>query len=689
MRHRTASVLLALCLGLGPAEAMADELPIWPWSDTPPPGEPQRFEVIEGEVHNRFYRWGPVAAHALATSGERPRLIVAFPAGNEGVALWFSADAGPVGLELEDALSPAVDEKGAERAWGVFGTLRIDQPSLTLDRAVAGSIRSIRDVMHGVELAAEQSPEVFHEGACIWIMRPLLDGRMSIVQLRPLDGAGCRLDGSGGFRCDAAPDAEQLRLMYTVLGQAEPLSPIPPERILREGVEADPRDLESLAFLTYEEKLLAGSWRFLTYFGRDTLLSVAMLMPAVRSEVTEAGLRSVLTRLDPDGDVAHEEDIGDWAALRHAEDAGGPVGLSPEQLGAPIHDYKMVDDDFLLAPVAAAYLLDDAAGPERGPAFLGEDCGGRTCGAALLRNLLRVVELAGPFGDDPVFDNLIALREGEETGEWRDSTVGLGGGRVPYNVNGVLVPAALRAAARLLDAPGLWGDTATANRARELAVVWDGAADLFTVTVPERAARRRIEARCAAAGLDSASALASVDGPLRFPALSLDARGRPLPVMHSDDGFDLLFGEPPEERLLGIAGRIERPFPAGLRTDVGILVANASLAADGDLRALFTPDHYHGEVVWSWQQALLAAGLRRQLARTDLGEEVRHELERAQATLWTVIEATDDRRRAELWSWRVEEGRIVDVPFGQGGTHRSESNAVQLWSTVYIGVRPP
>ena len=37
------------------------------------------------------------------------------------------------------------------------------------------------------------------------------------------------------------------------------------------------------------------------------------------------------------------------------------------ELGAPIHDYKMIDDNFLLAPVAAAYLLDDPDGAARAP----------------------------------------------------------------------------------------------------------------------------------------------------------------------------------------------------------------------------------------------------------------------------------------------------------------------------------
>ena len=48
-----------------------------------------RFSAPEGRVLNEFYRQGPVAAHLVLTSGATPRLVVAFPAGNSGAAVWF------------------------------------------------------------------------------------------------------------------------------------------------------------------------------------------------------------------------------------------------------------------------------------------------------------------------------------------------------------------------------------------------------------------------------------------------------------------------------------------------------------------------------------------------------------------------------------------------------------------------
>ena len=110
-----------------------------------------------------------------------------------------------------------------------------------------------------------------------------------------------------------------------------------------------------LTFLSYKEKFLAGSWRFNTYFGRDTLMSVRLLMPVLAPEAVEAGLGAVLTRLSPKGEVAHEEDIGEFAILDHLRASG-------EKSDAPAFNYNMIDGNFMLAPVAAQWLLDDARG---------------------------------------------------------------------------------------------------------------------------------------------------------------------------------------------------------------------------------------------------------------------------------------------------------------------------------------
>jgi hypothetical protein len=94
-------------------------------------------------------------------------------------------------------------------------------------------------------------------------------------------------------------------------------------------------------------------------------------------------------------------------------------------------------------------------------------------------------------------------------------------------------------------------------------------------------------------------------------------------------------------------------------------------------------------VIWSWQQAMLAAGLERQLARADLPAPVRAALLQAKRALWAVIHASHEASTWELWTSAIEGGQFRLVPFGSAGQgHQSESNAVQLWSTVYLAVRP-
>jgi hypothetical protein len=176
--------------------------------------------------------------------------------------------------------------------------------------------------------------------------------------------------------------------------------------------------------------------------------------------------------------------------------------------------------------------------------------------------------------------------------------------------------------------------------------------------------------------------------PLTYHAIALDARGRPVPILNSDEGFALLFAHPDAAALETYIRALMRPFPAGLMTDIGLLVANPALASR-EVQARFTPAAYHGAVVWSWQQALLAAGLERQLARRDLPPATRTVLKDAQAKLWRAIEATQATRSSELWSWAFQGGKYVVVPFGAGKADVDESNAAQLWSTVYLAVRPP
>jgi hypothetical protein len=177
------------------------------------------------------------------------------------------------------------------------------------------------------------------------------------------------------------------------------------------------------------------------------------------------------------------------------------------------------------------------------------------------------------------------------------------------------------------------------------------------------------------------------DSPLAFHALSLDEQGAPIPILHSDEGFRLLLTDPAPDELIRSVAAIMRPFPAGLMTDAGLVVANPALASV-DLQREFTRFAYHGTVVWSWQQALLAAGIERQLQRADLPVRTRAQLQQSRKELWAVINRSQALRTSELWSWSYANGQFRIEPFGRPGADADESNAAQLWSTVFLGLTP-
>lgn len=595
------------------------------------------LEIVEGRALNRLYRQGRVAAHLLASPG---RLLVAFPAGNAGAALFLSP-ANQLAVR-----GPITSVEGPDGMRGIAAHIVADSETLCIERALLGSLRGVR----GHAAAEALAPDISSHADSVVLRRTMRDGHRVEVTLWPEQGTvveGARFGARG-----------PIAFLLQACTDEPPLSPIPIDALLASGVNADRRDLEALAFLAYEQKLLAGSWRFLSYFGRDTLLTLQLLMKVASERLIEAGLGAVLARLGPSGEVAHEEAIGEWPAL------------SGE---APL-DHGMVDDDFLLAPVLASYLCERA--PQRSRELLAQHTPeGASFAEMVERNLELVVARASPYADSGA---LVAVRS--KVGQWRDSLEGLGGGRFPYDVNVVLVPAALRAAARL---GPLLGRATLAGEAARLLGAWRDVGEHFEVELAQGEAQERLDAFCAERGFERTL----LDGPLGFPALALDDAGAPIPILHSDESFALIFDQPPAEPLVGSVERMLRPFPVGLWTPIGLVAANPAYAADAELRGLFTERHYHGTVVWSWQQALVALGLDRQLARRDLPHPVHARLRAARATLAESLVATRALAHSELWTFAVEDERMRLVPFGQAQGHADESNVVQLWSTVRLALQ--
>jgi len=658
-------------------------------AETPTQPEPELdFEVREGLNINRFVRDGQVAAHLVLRSGTDPRVLVAFPAGNSGVGLWFSHLTQAANWEVNGKPQPVVlaDAKG-RLLYGISILARISAPELTFVHAVLSNVRVLRDYQALGTVPAGITAEPVTNGRTVTWARDRIDGAAGYrLTLEVIDGA------VQGGRINAGKDG---RIGLRIIGASgeTPLAPLVSRSLLSETADADAAARNALAFLSYREKLLAGSWRFNTYFGRDTLMSVRLLMPALTPEAVDAGLGAVLRRLSNRGEVAHEEDIGELSILDH-------LRSDKSMSDAPVFNYNMVDGDYMLAPVASAWLLEDARGRQQVVAFLSDDDGRHgepsiRTGDDLVSNLRLVLNSASAFARDPRVSHLIRLKPGQLAGDWRDSGDGLGGGRYPYDVNAVLVPAALEATGRFyasgLLAPYLnEGDRVLFSRASDMAKVWrERVPGLFDVRVPRATAAEAIMAYSASVAVPARPALTALSpGDVRFHAVALDASGSPVPIMNSDEGFALLFGDPDVESLDRVVGALIRPFPAGLMTDVGMVVANPVFCAP-DVQARFSRNAYHGTVVWSWQQALFAAGLERQLRRKDVPGRVRAHLREAQKVLWSAIQASHNMINSELWSWSHSGGRYRIAPFGVAGADVDESNAAQLWSTVYLAVRPP
>jgi hypothetical protein len=646
----------------------------------PPPGAADRaseqrlsFDVDEGLNLNSFLRDGPVAAHLLLRSGSDPRILIAFPAGNSGVGLWFSHGA-PVKWELIGRPQPLVVKDGHGRPlYGMTAEARLSGSSdLSIKQAVLSSVRVLRDYQALGTFPVEVATNATIEGTTITWARDRLDGaagyRLSVQVTQGELRGGHLTPSSKGF----------IGLKIVALSGEVPMTPLSGADLLNASAKPDPAARNALNFLSYQEKFTAGSWRFNTYFGRDTLMSVRLLMPVLTPQAIQAGLGAVLTRLSPQGEVAHEEDIGEFAILDHL--------ASGVKSDAPTFNYNMIDGTFMLAPVTAEWLLNDERGRSLSREFLahmdsryGEPP--RTFGADLVSNLRFVLQGAAKFADDPRAQNLISLKPGFSAGQWRDSNDGLGGGRFPYDVNAVFVPAAIDAAQRffesgLLDPYLNTADRGIFSRAASMAKIWrDKAGSLFDVTVASATAREDITRYAAELQISGDAALRAVgNSPVRFHALSL--------------GAELLFGNPSPAALRQALAAIMRPFPAGLLTEVGVVVANP-VYATASIQSQLTSSAYHGTVIWSWQQAVLAAGLQRQLRREDLPSSVKQLLRRAEMQLWSAIRAAHELRNSELWSWTFASGRFHIAPFGAKAADADESNAAQLWSTVFLAIPDP
>jgi hypothetical protein len=415
-------------------------------------------------------------------------------------------------------------------------------------------------------------------------------------------------------------------------------------------------------------------------------------------------------------------------------------------------NYHMLDDEFQLPVLVARYLADSSVPAPRKRAFLlgsagdRDDAGGvsgdgsagdgsagdasaddgSSGGASrlalLLRELAVVAAETRPYVDDPQVTNLVSFVRRDSThwrsASWRDSDAGYANGRFAMDINAIWAPQALEGIATILAAlPGLGVTAGTLDSLapgtadgplgvwlrdpgalRSAIATWKGARRHFLVTLAPQEIRNRIRRRLAALPdadrrywtMTMAGDTGLTDS-LSFLALSLDAAGRPIPVVNTDPATDLFLGAAAgaSDTARDEVGPFLRPYPAGLFVPrLGPLVANDAYASPAVWKT-FDGDAYHSpRVVWGREVNLLLLGLADRIAAsydsagrlTDPGREpaVRALGDALRRTLAAV--GASGVEHNELWSYRIERGRLLPTRYGT-------SSDVQLWSCTDLAVQ--
>ncbi|KAI0329281.1 hypothetical protein GY45DRAFT_1416531 [Cubamyces sp. BRFM 1775] len=750
------------------------------------------FKVVSGGNDNYFLRDNLTSAQLLLTSANSTstagRLVVALPAGNTGALTYFLPKSEVAISQGDSGNNTTVGALNVTLVDGSFKSATTDyfnvgvqadlsfDANATLGVTIVGAVRAMRDyvegngVMHEIfnyTLASYNDTSVRLHRQWINTTSPTsLTYKGADLYLTVPSGSPARLSVTPGNNGTWTPPTVDIlvpgggqngTVRVTVVTNETSLMGLDTQRLFlsesTNGSQALQAALHGLAdgeneaakqvsFLTYADKFTAGGWRFLTYFGRDSLIALRLLMPTLTSEAIESALGAVIERANSTGALCHEETIGDYASFINIQNNRSDLG------NQPFYDYKRAKAvaDLLLLPAMSHYFLELPQGNGRAQQFLSQNATlqNGTYAEILNRTIFYNLQRATPFAQSPVFSNLIGLRPGQPVGNWRDSNEGLGFGFYPFDVNSALVPASLCATQALLEAGVLGFTGLEAGEVGRVAGVWEEkAAGLFEVAVGAEEAERRLENFVRAANLSesllsagtngsiTAGTNASSSGNVSFYALSLMQDGTPVEVLNSDMGFNLVYGANVSREFLQHVVDALQPYPRGLLTDVGMVVANPAYDSNTTMIDVLNRAAYHGTVVWSFQQGLMAGGLARQLgfctvnalgsnsttnstsssppsssspsntvdtnpAPTPVPDWCAdaafvQSLQDAQTRLWASIRGAQDEIYSEVWSYSFDNATytfsVADLAsLSPSGT---ESDAIQLWSYGFLGLVDP
>lgn len=643
-----------------------------------------------------------------------PRLVVAFPGGNSGIAAFWEPQNGENGTlaiqmveqggqNLSEVYIPATaDSKTGLPAIGLQGVLDFNN-SAALNVALLGSVRTIRDFTEGPSILVPKVQDAIKynktSNGHVVLSRLWLDNVTTTTLGFMPSGDSAELDVKVNEQGNHTVTFTKGRYVWYNVYDYPQLEQFKTSELLnhesQDLITQESDKTTSLAFLSYTDKLLAGTWRFLTYFGRDSMIATLLLQPVLSTgegSPIEAVIGAVLERINrTDGSVCHEETLGDYATYLNEQ-----MNITST---APSYSYPMIDTDYYLPILMDRYFLQSSGGMGRARALMATQAGlidpankNLTWGDQANTNAEKLMSIASQFAvpGNQTKANLAQLKADQIVGQWRDSTYGIGGGRVPYDVNTGLMPAALRSIAALSQA-GIYPNHANwGSLANTYADVWETETlPFFQVTIPADEARQRLQTYVRRSNFSGPSQESTINEPVNFHAISLNGYNdlEQVQVMNTDSCFRLFLvngsstGDQSVETsfLNQTATNVRQTFPVGLMTDVGMLVANPAFGEQPEYAANWTTSAYHGTVVWSWPQAMMAKGFENQLMRCNsttngsgsvakpqfcTDQAVVANMLAAYNTLWDAIEANTAHLSEEVWSWQYENGAFQFVELG-------------------------
>ena len=572
-----------------------------------------------------------------------------------------------------------------ERDFGYAGRVRdpIDAPTFVVDE-----MKRLAERL-GPPYTGRLAPSVrltsTARGWSLQASQPSLDGKNHLWLTLSGDSRTTRATLAGSVLTIRALGARPASVSVEIATDGAALTPLNRNQIFSTGFrrfadsaksERLEREVRGFELLSSRQKLMAGLPTYATYFGRDMLMTALLMEPVWADTMPEFVMGAALAKLAPDGEVSHEEALGGQAIRENAAEflKTGDRSLLRD-LQRTRENYWMVDDDFQLPVVAGHYFADARVSDARKRAFV------RRWGAALRKNLAFVAAQAAPYAREAVPTHLVSFKRDADgwchPGSWRDSRVGYAGGCFAFDVNVVWVPAALRAIGTVDSVLRAMGEPGIENAAdiARAADAWRDTGRHFMVSLAPAEVESRVRAKLASLPTPERehwdSLLARTGFPadsLRFPAVSLDSAGRPIPVMSTDPGMWLLLVRQPADREAELLRPFLLPYPVGLFIDgVGLAVANDAYAPPA-VWQMFERDLYHSpRVVWGREVNVLLAALATR-NRAGAVDSVRAAVARS------------GLQYAELWSYKFEGGALRPVRYGS-------SSDVQLWTLTDLAVQ--